>query len=86
MRGYDPSLRRAYPTETMAHLEVGDITLDESERSVTVGSVLADLTGAEFHLLRLLLEKSWEGTDPRRTRTPKSLAGMPLALIAASTT
>jgi two-component system response regulator CpxR len=49
-------LRRAYPRETMAHLEVGDITLDERERSVTVGSALVDLTGAEFHLLRLLLE------------------------------
>jgi two-component system, OmpR family, response regulator CpxR len=49
-------LRRAYPRETMAHLVVGDITLDESERSVTVRSDEVDLTGAEFHLLRLLLE------------------------------
>jgi len=49
-------LRRAYPQEEMAHLVVEDITLDESQRSVTVGADVVDLTGAEFHLLRLLLE------------------------------
>lgn len=50
-------LRRAYPsTPILARLVVGDVTLDEAERSVTVGSSSVDLTGAEFYLLRLLLE------------------------------
>ncbi|MBT9332044.1 response regulator transcription factor [Paracidobacterium acidisoli] len=49
-------LRRAYPTPTTAHFVVGDVTLDEKERSVQVGSAFPELTGAEFHLLRLLLE------------------------------
>lgn len=49
-------LRRTNPMQTLAHLVVGDVTLDEKERSVKVGSVSTDLTGAEFHLLRLLLE------------------------------
>ena len=49
-------LRRAYPTQTTAHLIVGDVTLDESERSVTVGPCSVDFTGAEFQLLRLLMQ------------------------------
>jgi DNA-binding response OmpR family regulator len=49
-------LRRVYPAQTALHLVVGDVTLDEKERSTKVGSAAIDLTGAEFHLLRLLLE------------------------------
>jgi two-component system, OmpR family, response regulator CpxR len=50
-------LRRSYPAaQTLVRFEVGDVILDETERSVTVGSRLVDLTGAEFQLLRLLLE------------------------------
>jgi two-component system response regulator CpxR len=49
-------LRRAYPVQTTARLTAGDITLDEKERSVRLGSTLIDLTGAEFHLLRSLLQ------------------------------
>jgi two-component system response regulator CpxR len=51
-------LRRTNPSEEMAHFVVGDITLDESQRSVTVGMDVVDLTGAEFHLLHLLLEST----------------------------
>ena len=48
-------LRRVYPKEDEAKLTVGDVTLDELERSVLLGRDRLELTGAEFHLLRLLL-------------------------------
>ncbi len=48
-------LRRAYPTQVSAHLKIGDVTLDEMQRVVTVGECSVELTGAEFHLLLLLL-------------------------------
>jgi DNA-binding response OmpR family regulator len=49
-------LRRVYPAAKLGRLFVGDLALDEMERSVTVGGASVELTGAEFHLLRLLLE------------------------------
>jgi DNA-binding response OmpR family regulator len=49
-------LRRVYPAQMSKHLEVGDITLDDMERSVMVGGHKVYLTGAEFELLRLLLD------------------------------
>jgi two-component system response regulator CpxR len=39
-------------------LEIGDITLDPRTRTVRVGGALADLTSAEFDLLRVLLMAS----------------------------
>jgi DNA-binding response OmpR family regulator len=48
-------LRRVYPAPKAARLFVGDLTLDEMGRSVTVGPAEIELTGAEFQLLRLLL-------------------------------
>jgi DNA-binding response OmpR family regulator len=48
-------LRRAYPKEGSGQLTVGDLILDEAERSVTLAGQPLDLTGAEFGLLRLLL-------------------------------
>jgi two-component system response regulator CpxR len=48
-------LRRAYPKDDAPRSTLGDLSIDESERSVTLGTRRLDLTGAEFHLLRLLL-------------------------------
>jgi hypothetical protein len=39
-------------------LTVGDVTLNELERSVTVLERPVELTGAEFHLLKLLLSQA----------------------------
>jgi DNA-binding response OmpR family regulator len=48
-------LRRVYPKDDAAKLVLGDVTVDELERSVLLGDERIELTGAEFHLLRLLL-------------------------------
>jgi DNA-binding response OmpR family regulator len=48
-------LRRVYPEDGAAKLAVRDITLDELGRSVLLSGERVELTGAEFHLLRLLL-------------------------------
>jgi two-component system response regulator CpxR len=48
-------LRRVYPADCAGRVVLGDITVDELERSVTLAGRRLDLTGAEFHLLRLLL-------------------------------
>ena len=49
-------LRRSHPTKDLpSRIAVGDITLDDAERSVMSNSGSIDLTGAEFHLLKLLL-------------------------------
>ena len=51
-------LRRSYPTDNLAQLSVGDVDLNEAERAVMLAGQPVDLTGAEFHLLRLLMEQS----------------------------
>jgi DNA-binding response OmpR family regulator len=48
-------LRRAQPADTTARLTVGDIVVDETERSARINGRLIDLTGAEFGLLKMLL-------------------------------
>jgi DNA-binding response OmpR family regulator len=48
-------LRRVYPKDAAAKLIFGDITVDELERLVLLGEERIELTGAEFHLLRLLI-------------------------------
>jgi two-component system response regulator CpxR len=48
-------LRRVYPKDDAAKLILGDVTVDELERSVLLCDERIELTGAEFHLLRLLL-------------------------------
>jgi DNA-binding response OmpR family regulator len=50
-------LRRSYPKPRVARLVVGDLDLDETRRSVTLGDRPIELTGAEFELLRLLMEQ-----------------------------
>ena len=50
-------LRRSYPTDNLAQLSVGDVDLNEAERSVMLAGQPVDLTGAEFHLLTLLMEQ-----------------------------
>jgi two-component system, OmpR family, response regulator CpxR len=49
-------LRRVYPAPKEARIFLGDLMLNEMERSVTVGDASIELTGAEFQLLRLLLD------------------------------
>jgi two-component system response regulator CpxR len=48
-------LRRVYPKDAAAKLIFGDVTVDELERLVLLGDERIELTGAEFHLLRLLI-------------------------------
>jgi two-component system response regulator CpxR len=48
-------LRRTGQKEQAGRLSLGDVTLDDLERSTTVGDMRVDLTGAEFHLLHLLV-------------------------------
>jgi DNA-binding response OmpR family regulator len=48
-------LRRVFPKDDAAKLMLGDVTVDELERSVLLGDVPIEMTGAEFHLLRLLI-------------------------------
>jgi two-component system response regulator CpxR len=48
-------LRRVYPKEVAARLSVGDLTVDEGERSVELAGERIALTGAEFSLLKLLM-------------------------------
>jgi two-component system response regulator CpxR len=50
-------LRRLHPRQANGSITSGDIGLNESERSVTVGGRPVDLTGAEFHLLKLLISQ-----------------------------
>jgi DNA-binding response OmpR family regulator len=47
-------LRRVYPKDGLAKLTVGDLILDEAERSVSINEQRLELTGAEFSLLKLL--------------------------------
>ncbi len=48
-------LRRVHPPEIETRVTVGDLTVDETERSVRVDGNLVDLTGAEFGLLEMLV-------------------------------
>jgi two-component system, OmpR family, response regulator CpxR len=48
-------LRRVYPKDDAAKLIFGDVTVDQLERSVLLGDEPIEVTGAEFHLLWLLL-------------------------------
>ena len=48
-------LRRVHPKETPSRYSVGDITVDETERSVTLSGQRLNLTSSEFQLLTLLL-------------------------------
>jgi two-component system, OmpR family, response regulator CpxR len=50
-------LRRTQPRSESTLLTIGDVTLNELERSVTVLERSVELTGAEFHLLKLLLSQ-----------------------------
>jgi two-component system, OmpR family, response regulator CpxR len=50
-------LRRTQPRGESTLLTIGDVTLNELERSVTVLERPVELTGAEFHLLKLLLSQ-----------------------------
>ena len=50
-------LRRTQPRNEPTLITIGDVTLNELERSVTVLERPIELTGAEFHLLKLLLSQ-----------------------------
>src|SRR6201998_3781422 len=53
-------LRRTRPRESPGTLTIGDITMNELERSVTIDGQQLDLTGAEFLLLKLLISQPGE--------------------------
>jgi DNA-binding response OmpR family regulator len=53
-------LRRVHPRDTVSQMTVGDLILNETERSVTLANRRLDLTGAEYSLLRLLLPSPGE--------------------------
>ena len=53
-------LRRTRPRERPGTLTIGDITMNELERSVTIDGQQLDLTGAEFLLLKLLISQPGE--------------------------
>lgn len=53
-------LRRTLPKESPDTLILGDITMKELERSVTLDGQQLDLTGAEFQLLKLLISQPGE--------------------------
>jgi len=53
-------LRRTLPKESPAKFTLGDITINERERSVILKGQEIDLTGAEFQLLRLLISQPGE--------------------------
>lgn len=48
-------LRRVHPREIAQRLSIGDLTVNEAERSVELAGERVELTGAEFSLLRLLM-------------------------------
>jgi len=50
-------LRRSAPRELTSKYAIGDLTVDENARSVAREEEELDLTGAEFHLLKLLLSQ-----------------------------
>jgi DNA-binding response OmpR family regulator len=75
-------LRRAEPEDTSERLELGDVVVDQSGRTVTVGDEPVELTGMEFDLLAFLiahpgivmsrerlLERVWGLAFPGGTRT-----------------
>jgi DNA-binding response OmpR family regulator len=53
-------LRRTLPKEGAATLILGDVTMNELGRSVTLEGQQLDLTGAEFQLLKLLMSQPGE--------------------------
>lgn len=48
-------LRRVQPAEHSVRLSVGDVVVDEVERSTRIKGKAVELTGAEFSLLKMLL-------------------------------
>lgn len=48
-------LHRVHPAVYASRLTVGDLVLDETERSTHINGTAYDLTGAEFSLLKMLL-------------------------------
>lgn len=48
-------LRRVHPAENVAKLSVGDLVVDETERSTRIDGKPYELTGAEFNLLKVLV-------------------------------
>lgn len=53
-------IRRASANQTSTVLGVGDLKLDKQARLITLADTTIQLTGAEFNLLRLLLEHAGE--------------------------
>jgi DNA-binding response OmpR family regulator len=63
-------LRRVYPKEIAARLSIGDLTVDELERSAELDGERIELTGAEFGLLTLLMTNPGDPL-PRQELIPR---------------
>jgi two-component system response regulator CpxR len=48
-------MRRVYPKQEIQFITIGDVTLSDTERSITLDGTRLEVTGAEFGLLKLLL-------------------------------
>ena len=63
-------LRRVYPKDVSTSCSVGDLTINEAERSVELSGERIELTGAEFSLLRLLMTNPGDPI-PRQELIPR---------------
>lgn len=63
-------LRRVYPKEVSTRFSIGDLIVDDAERSVELSGERIELTGAEFSLLRLLTTNPG-GPLPRQELIPR---------------
>jgi two-component system response regulator CpxR len=63
-------LRRVYPKDISTKFSIGDLTIDETERSVEVSNERIELTGAEFSLLKLLMTNPGDPL-PRQELIPR---------------
>ncbi|ADV83192.1 response regulator transcription factor [Terriglobus saanensis] len=72
-------LRRSSPKEMCSKYVVGDLEIDEVARSVKRKGIVLELTGAEFHLLKLLLSQPGEPM-PREELIPRIFGREPGSL------
>jgi DNA-binding response OmpR family regulator len=63
-------LRRVYPKEVTTTLSIGDLTVDDAERSIELAGQRIELTGAEFSLLKMLMTNPGDPL-PRQELIPR---------------
>lgn len=72
-------LQRAYPKDGPTKLTIGDLIVDESERSIRLSGQRLELTEAEFSLISLLLAQPGEPL-PREELIPRIFGREPTGL------